>query len=334
MTVFILAIGSLTAFSRAPQAGQEVPNEQMGVRTFEFQDASRDRSLSVEIWYPTQKTGPVDAPQDIWIHPAEIRNAALSPRLEKYPLVLMSHGHAGDRRDKSWLVESLVKNGYIVASVEHPGSSWRTYDPFTSLLFWERARDVTFALDEILQEPALKDHIDSAHIGFVGYSLGGLTGLSLGGAPAKNVKEVILAQQTRFKEIDPQLVEQIDFTDAYQDFSEPRIKAIVLLSPAAFVFDADSLKQVKVPVAMVATEDDEVLPHKEHAYQIITHLVPEKLKLLKNKISHYAFLNRVSERGKKLIYPPEVTASQVETSRPQLHKEVSQFAVEFFKEKI
>ncbi len=330
MIAFVLAAASLPALSKLPPSVlQTTPTAHVGVRTVTYQDAVRKRPVLVEIWYPTQKKGPIDLPQDIWIHPPEIRNAPLSEHRATYPLILMSHGHGGDRRDRSWLVESLVKNGYIVVSIEHHGNSWRTYDPLLSLRFWERARDVSFVLSEILKDPLFNGHVDIDQIGFIGYSMGGLTGLSLAGAKAENVKQVIQNHQDRFKEIDPAIVENIDFSEAEKDFADPRIKAILLLSPATFVYTPETLKQVKTPVALVATEHDEVLPHQDHAHQIITHLSPTKVKLLHDKISHYAFLNRVTEMGKKQI-EPDIATDSIQSSRPQLHKDVSQFTVEFF----
>lgn len=329
---FILILGSLSGFTRLPPTEQAAPLEQVGVRTITYQDTARNRPILVELWYPTQKTGPVDAPEDMWVHPLEVRDAPLSALTEKYPLILMSHGHGGDRRERSWLAESLVKSGYIVASVDHHGNSHSTYNVETSLRFWERARDISNTLTFLQGDSTLKDRIDSQRIGFVGYSLGGLTGLSLGGARAQNAKEVIKQQQARYKEIDLERLDQIDFSESQLSFADPRIKAFVLLTPATFVFPSESLQEIKAPVALVVSEDDEVLPHREHGQRLITSLQPEKVKLF-HKTSHYAFLNRVSPAAKAHI-PPSLSSDAIEASRPQLHQEVSQFTLDFFSDKL
>ena len=254
----IFLFGSLQAMSKTP-APVVTLAENIGVHTEKFEDAKRNRPVLVEIWYPTDRAAPVDHPEDpVWEHPREIRDAP--PANGKYPLIMMSHGHGGDRRDRTWLVEYLVKSGYIVASVEHYGNSWRSYNPLLSLRFWERARDVSFAISSLLKDPYFKQQIDTNRIGFVGYSLGGMTGLALGGAKAENVKEIVVKQQESFKEIDPELVQQVDFSDAHGSFADKRIKALGLLSPAAFVFPEKSFKSIKVPVARVALSEDEVLP--------------------------------------------------------------------------
>ncbi len=324
----LLSVASLQAMSKAPQPRSIAEN--IGVHTEKYQDGKRNRPVVVEIWYPTDLTGPLDKPEDLfWLHPKEIRDVPLADG--KYPLIMMSHGHRGDRRDRSWLVEYLVKSGFIVASVEHYGSSWRSYHPFLTLRFWDRALDITFAISELLKDPSLSKHIDPKRIGFVGYSLGGMTGLALGGAKAENVKEIVMQQQESLKEIDLDLAKQIDFSEAQGSFLDRRIRAIVLLSPAAFVFSPQTFKNVKVPVALVASEGDEVLPFKEHALKVIQHLAPAKLKLLRSTVSHYVFLNRVSEEGKELIWE-EIRTDAIQSDRLTVHQEVGDFVTSFLKE--
>jgi len=155
----ILVFGSLQAMSKAPPPALAV-GENIGVRTFKFQDAKRERPVMVELWYPTQHEGPFDDPKDsVWISPKEIRNVPICEG--KHPLIMMSHGYGGDRRDRGWLVERLVQNGFVVASVEHHGNSWRTYNPLASIRFWERARDVSFAINQLLKDSSLKNHVDA-----------------------------------------------------------------------------------------------------------------------------------------------------------------------------
>ncbi len=325
----LFAFGSIQAMSKVPPPVQKA-DENIGVRTLSYLDLQRERPVVVELWHPTPQTGPLDEPVDsAWVHPKEIRDVSIADG--KHPLIVMSHGHGGDRRDRSWLAEYLVRNGYIIASVEHYGNSWRNYNPLISLRFWERARDISFTITQLLKDPSLKDRIDPKRIGFIGYSLGGMTGLALGGAKAENVKEIIKLQQEHHREIDPELVEQIDFSEAHGNFADRRIKAMALLSPAAFIFPPKSLKEVKVPVALIASKGDEVLPFQDHAYKIITHLVPAKIKLLKDRVSHYVFLNRVSEEGKEIMRN-EIHTESIESDRLVVHREVGTFIAEFFSE--
>lgn len=307
--------------------------QNIGVHTAQYQDEKRGRPVLVEVWYPTDQTGPIDQPEDpVWEHPKEIRDVLIFGG--KYPLIMMSHGHGGDRRDRSWLVEHLVKKGYIVASVEHYGNSWRSYNPTLTLRYWERAKDISFAISELIKDPLLKKQIDSARIGFIGYSFGGMTGLALGGAKAQNVKNIAVEYLKKYEEIDKinlEMVENTDFSEAQGNFVDRRIKALALLSPATFAIPPESFKKIKVPVALVASEEDEILPHEEHALKIIEYLKPAKLKLFRDRVSHYVFLNRVSDVGKSFLRP-DIQTESIQADRVKIHEEVGQFLIAFFKE--
>lgn len=327
----ILALGCLQGCKETPKPQKPVV-EHVGVRTIGYQDEVRGRPVIVEFWHPTEQEGPIDLPQDIgWVHPEEIRNVSIADG--KHPLIIMSHGNGGERRDSSWLAEHLVKQGYIVASVEHYGNSYSTYNAGSSLRFWDRSLDISFALDRLLEEPFLENKIDRERVGFIGYSLGGMTGLSLAGATAKNVEEVARQLQKVRKEISAELVEQADFSEAYKDLADTRIKAIALIFPATFVYPAEGLKSIKTPVAMIASEGDEVLPFKDHAMKLITEKVPAKFKILKEKISHYVPLNRVSEQGKQII-SKEVQTEIIQEHRLKFHKEIALFVSDFFEEEL
>ena len=69
--------------------------------------------------YPNDPETPSINPLGMWVRCGEARDAALSNK-RNYPLVVLSHGHGGDRFDLIvWLAEVLAANGYIVASMDH-----------------------------------------------------------------------------------------------------------------------------------------------------------------------------------------------------------------------
>lgn len=334
VALFLFDLGPAAAMSRGHVKGDENVSEALGVRTLKYKDETRKRPIAVELWYPTEQKGKLDRPADsIWIHPKEVRNAPLSKGFSRYPLILLSHGHRGDRRDRSWLADALVRHGFIVASVEHHGNSRKFYHPLLSLKFWDRIKDVTFALDQLLLDPFLKDRLDVGRIGFTGYSLGGMTGLALAGARAQHTREIALKQQENYRELSPHEIEGVDFSEAEKSYRESRIKAVLLICPALFVYPPDSLRQIKIPVGLVAVINDEVLPHKDHAYQIIRSLDPAKLKIMSKEISHYTFLNRLTEAGKRMLHRA-VHADPPGCDRAAVHREVGTFAVEFFEESL
>lgn len=335
--VSLLLTSPAAAMSRASRPQQEaaLSSPHLGVRTLHFQDPARQRAVVVELWYPTDADVPLDIPKNsIWVHPEERRNAPLMQSKAQYPLILMSHGHRGDRRETTWLAASLVKQGYIVAAVEHYGNSLNTYNSQISACFWERSRDVSFALDTLLKIDWLKDQVDLRRIGFVGYSLGGMTGLHLGGAVAQNLKQFYTANHANIEaQIGPVSLETIQFTEGEKPHIDRRIQAMLLICPATYAFSSEAIKKIEPSLGLIATTDDEVLNHHQHASRLIQNKTPAKLKLLKDrKISHYAFLNRVGENSKSYV-PKHLAFDPPEYNRQDIHAEVAEFARQFFAEK-
>lgn len=310
-----------------PSLPEPIPS--IGVRTLIYQDEIRKRPVVVELWYPLDQPLPIEnTAEDIWIHPKESRNAPLSSASKQYPLILMSHGHGGGRRDQSWLAEALVKADFIVASIDHYGNTQKTMNPVLTLQFWDRAKDISFAIDALLKDSFLFHHIDEERIGFTGYSLGGMTGLALGGAMAEEIQHSIAKHGSHLSQIPKEALAQVNFSNATQNFRDVRIKALLLIAPANFVYRPHTLQQIEVPVGLISAINDEVLPHKDHSYPIIQHVIPVKLKVLRREISHFAFLNSASEFGKKLL----PARFQVNYDRSKLHREIGDFATKFFKD--
>jgi predicted dienelactone hydrolase len=321
------AISSIHPLSRAPS----LDKAHIGVQTLNYKDVTRNRPVVVEFWYPTtQKEIAVEPKESVWIHPKEVRNAPLNEG--KYPLIIMSHGNYGDRRDRSWLADYLVQKGFWVISVEHHGDSWRSFEPLTNFRFWERSKDISFVLTQVLQDDLLKDRIDPKRIGFLGYSLGGMTGLILAGAKPEHVKEIMLEQNAKYKWVDTKVVEELDVSEAYECFFEPRIKAMALLSPAVFGLTEESLQKIKIPTMMVTSKGDEVLRFQDHALKVIKN-ISAKVKLLKDAASHYVYFNRVSKKGKAVLRK-ELQRDGEQVDRQQVHNEIGPFIADFLKENL
>ena len=301
----------------------------LGVKTIEYLDTVRNRPVVVELWYPTTEEGPVDHPADnIWVHPKEVRDAPFLKKKSKFPLLLMSHGHRGGRREASWLAEALVREGYIVASIDHYGDMRFHFDLLTSVRFWNRPLDFTFLLNNLEKDDRIRGKIDFDRVGFVGYSLGGMTGLALAGAQAQNVRQAVKKLNRNI--LSEEMIDRFDLSPAEKSYRDPRIKAMLLLCPAVFIYTPDSLKQIKIPIGLVAAIGDEVLPFGEHASLIIQHLIPAKLKMLREEISHYAFMNRLTDAGRAVL-SKALHSDPPCCDRVTLHREVSAFSVEFFR---
>jgi predicted dienelactone hydrolase len=85
--LLILLVNSCTA-----------PVDNIGI----IEDSSRYRSIPYQIWLPKAEADVV-----------------------KFPLVILSHGSGGEYSNHTWLIDSLVENGFIVAALNHPLNTTR-----------------------------------------------------------------------------------------------------------------------------------------------------------------------------------------------------------------
>ncbi len=95
---------------------------------------------------------------------------------------VLSHGSGGNMDALGWLSSELALNGAVVLAVNHPGSTSGDSSPRCFIKLWERAADISAALDHLLADPTFAAHIDTSRISAVGFSMGGGTVLNLGGA--------------------------------------------------------------------------------------------------------------------------------------------------------
>ncbi len=304
-----------------------------GITTLNLMDNSRQRPLVTEVWYPVDSTAPSKASTGLWIRCEEARDTPLSAAQKTYPLIIMSHGNGGDRFNISWLAEILVANGYIVAAMDHYGNTWNNKIPELYAKPWERPKDISFVLDQLLENPLFAERIDQKRIGFAGYSLGGATGMWIAGAqltnlPSKDISSLCVEELSDF--ISPELLQQIDFKDAKQSFCDKRIGAVFTMAPAlGWLFDESSLKQIPIPICIITTNTDRVVPFEKNAKVFAKSISKATLTVLKNEGDHYVFLNRASLVGKRLL-APRFCEDPASVDRLKIHEEVGKMAVSFF----
>jgi dienelactone hydrolase len=191
-------------------------------------DPSDARRFVVQLFYPTDVTGaPIAAliedevaaivgpPNGLTAdYHTRIRTKAqldvpLSSRMERYPLILYSHGLGGHRSDNITLVQELASRGYVVAAISHtyssiavvfedgtvarsslppPPQTAAQYETFLAELDERIHRDwlpdQQHVIDELTRRNAapcdwLSGRLDLESIGAIGYSFGGATSLLL-----------------------------------------------------------------------------------------------------------------------------------------------------------
>lgn len=164
-------------------------------------DAARNRTLTLQVWYPTDtvaadlpiemlEADPIRARYQTLLAsaptcPRRTAHAAIdapiaAPTGAGFPLVAYSHCHDGTRLSNATTAERLASHGFVVVAVDHLNNTlWEHLDgtPDANLdqAFLEvRAGDLQFALDQTLAGP-LAGAIDPAKVGVFGHSYGAVT---------------------------------------------------------------------------------------------------------------------------------------------------------------
>lgn len=305
--------------------------QKTGITTIRFYDEARSRPHVTEIWYPIEQTIPAQQVEGLWVRCPEARNAPLKPG--KYPLIVMSHGNGGDRMNNAWLAEILAANGYIVASVDHHGNTWNNKIAECFIKIWERPKDVSFIVDQLLQDEQFGPSIHPQKIGFIGYSLGGQTGIWIAGGKIgklgkPDIQTIPLDQLP--ESINEDLINSIDFSPATESYRDPRISAVFVMAPAlGYLFDMGSLQSISVPVHIVASEGDKTTPIENSAKLLASKIKKAAFTLIPGSANHYVYLNEVTKAGKMLL-DKRLALDPPNVNRAQIHEEIGQSAVAFF----
>lgn len=136
----------------------------------------------VAIWYPRGAGGTPTHYAENAVFRGVDAFADAEPADGAFPVVLFSHGMGGTDRAQAWLASALAGRGAMVVMVNHPNSTWGDLDMAEGVRHWTRAEDLSQALDVVVADPELGRHVDMARVMAAGFSFGGWTALSLGGA--------------------------------------------------------------------------------------------------------------------------------------------------------
>ena len=144
--------------------------------------SNSSRPLTLTLWYPTQATQGVETVGDnlVFYGIPVIRDA--TPEAGPLATILLSHGYRGSWRNLNWLADKLVQDGYLVAAVEHPGTTTMDHDPLQAAQWWQRPRDLSRALDWLEADSTWRQMVDGQRVAAIGHSMGGWTVMNLIGA--------------------------------------------------------------------------------------------------------------------------------------------------------
>jgi predicted dienelactone hydrolase len=161
-----------------------------------------------------------------------------------WPVLIFSHAFHGCNAQATFLMEALAKAGYAVFAPNHrdstcavmmwpiqPEAPFREIGEWSDMTFRDRRDDIKRLMNALAADPRYGSlPFDWQHVGLVGHSLGGYTALALAGA--------------------------------WESWRDPRIKAVLALSPFAAPFvESRTLAGLAAPVMFQGgTADTGVTP--------------------------------------------------------------------------
>ncbi|MGB3244479.1 MAG: dienelactone hydrolase [Sulfitobacter sp.] len=226
-----------------------------------------DRPLTVEVWYPatadasgdtTFKAFLRDGKTEVTLAGRAMRDAAYATPDAPYPLVLISHGYPGNRFLMSHLAENLASKGYVVASIDHTDSTYRTQAAFGSTLV-NRSLDQLFVLGEMArmaaEDGAMAGLFDADNTGLIGYSMGGYGAVITAGG---GVTEASVAYPWGGPH--GTLGIHQAGSETHDKLPDARIKTAVAFGPWGMntgFWDATGLAGIRIPMLFIAGSQDD-----------------------------------------------------------------------------
>jgi predicted dienelactone hydrolase len=268
----------LSAWSRVSVAADA--ERVVGTVTIEMENKEAARKITSELWFDAATGATVE--QFSTRPPLRAlpiaRNAAPNPSTGKRPLIVMSHGNFGSRFSLGWLAVQLVKSGYVVLSTSHPGTMVGDQSAAGRYRLWDRSRDVSFAIDEVLNTPRWSALVDESRIGFVGHSFGGWTGVSLAGGRYDPAQQRASCQRAKKRDFYcagtlKDDIAGVPANDAGESFRDTRIKAFYIMgSGPGQGFSPESLGSISVPFMVDTAQFDEVLEPQSNSSALARHI--------------------------------------------------------------
>ncbi|MAP14982.1 dienelactone hydrolase [uncultured Sulfitobacter sp.] len=225
-----------------------------------------DRPLTVEMYYPAAegaqgetafKAYLRDGTTEVTLQGQAMRDVEPASG-ETFPLVLISHGYPGNRYLLSHLAENLASKGYVVASIDHTDSTYRTQAAFGSTLV-NRSLDQLFVLEQMAQKAEeggdFAGLYDAQNTGLIGYSMGGYGAIITAGG---GVTEASVGY-TWGGPHGTLGIHQAG-SDTHNALPDPRIKTAVAFGPWGMnrgFWDAEGLSGVQIPMLFIAGSQDD-----------------------------------------------------------------------------
>ncbi|MFA7942492.1 alpha/beta hydrolase family protein [Pseudomonas brenneri] len=285
-------------------------NNAIGFQTSTLADPRNDRPLEMVVWYPsaTTTTPELVADNAVFIGAPAVRNAP--PSIGKHPLVVLSHGFGGNWGNQVWLASALAHQGFIVAAVNHPGTTSKDRRPEAAAQLWQRPVDIRRAIDGVIAQPKQFGAVADHRIAVVGHSLGGWTALEVAGArfdPERYAQDCKVHSQLApcavYQQMNPASTAAAQAQLA-ADLSDQRVSAIVSLDLGlSRGFTDASLAALPVPTLVIAAGVPSTeLPAELESADLAKRLPPASTRYVEiSDATHFSFMAICKAGGEALI---------------------------------
>ena len=269
-------------------------------------DPHNGRALEMVVWYPgaTTETAQLIAANAVFVRASAVRNA--QPTAGEHPLVVLSHGYRGNWSNQIWLASALAQKGYIVAAVNHPGSTTHDRSPQAAAQLWLRPVDLRRAIDAVTTQPEKFGRVANGRIAAVGHSLGGWTALEIAGArfdPERFAQDCRthpqLASCTVYEQMNPAGTAESK-TELSAAWRDKRVTAVVTLDLG---LSDKSLAALPVPALVIAAGvPSQELPAELESANLAKRLPPASSRYIEiSDASHFSFMSMCNPGAEEML---------------------------------
>lgn len=316
----------------------------VGFQSSTLADSHNDRPLEMVVWYPSATTAATQLIGDdvVFVGASAVRNAP--PAAGKHPLLVLSHGYRGNWNNQTWLASALAHRGYIVAAINHPGTTTLDRNPQAAAQLWQRPVDMRRVIDRVTTQPEKFGVVANGRIAVVGHSLGGLTALEIAGArfdPDRFANECKAHPQlsgcTVYATINPASSSKSKAALA-ADWRDKRVAAVVTLDLGlSRGLTDESLAALPVPALVIAAgAPSHELPAALESANLAKRLPAASSRYVEiSDASHFSFLS-VCKPGAKVLLEEDVPGDGIicedgDSTRPReaIQQQVTALIAEF-----
>jgi len=319
-------------------------NNPVGFQVSTLADPNNERSLEMVVWYPSATTATPKVIDDNPVFFSDLAVRDAPPAVGEHPLVVLSHGFGGNWGNQVWLASALARQGFIVAAVNHPGTTSKDRSAHAAAQLWQRPVDIRRAIDAVLAQPNQFGTVQPARIAVVGHSLGGWTALEVAGArfdPERFTQDCKVHSQLApcavYQQMNPGSIPAAQAQLA-ADLSDKRVTAIVSLDLGlSRGFTDQSLAALPVPTLVIAAGVPSVeLPAELESADLVKRLPAAATRYVEiGDATHFSFMAVCKPGGEALIEESSPGDGMIcrdgEGARPRevIQQQVTSLIVEF-----